>query len=327
MPQGARPSEKVASKKATHRIQTGFGASVRPVVADVKVARAAWAAARGAAADAAWGDALVAAFTLGRARWPGVAVPLTDFVAHVARVTPADRQPESLEAGAGEGLYLCAACLSGDARALAHFEEALLQPLGRVIGKMEGGRALADDVLQDVRAQFCSPPAGRPSAFLAYSGRGALGTWLKVLAVRAAQKHRRGAARNAEVADEGVVALPAADGDPELRFLKQQHRQHFRAVFTGALASLDSRERSVLRMSLVEGLAIDDLAKVYDVHRATAARWLSSARERLVQQTRQRLAARLNVSEAELDEVMGAVQSHLSISLATGLASKGPTRR
>ena len=293
---------------------------------DVKAAAALWAKARGAG-SAAWGEALVAAFRQGCAAWPAVDLPLETFVAHVAQVSPSALEPADLDAASGEGLYLCAACVSGDRRAHGLFESVFLQPLVRVIGKLEGGRELAADVLQDVRAQFFSPRHGVPSAFLAYSGRGALAVWLKVLAVRAAQKHRRGAARNAEVPDEGLSTLPASDADPELRFLKLQHRQHFKAVFAEALASLESRERSVLRMSLVEGLSIDDIGRVYDVHRATAARWLSSARERLVRDTRARLAARLQVSEAELDEVMGAVQSHLSISLGAGLASKGPSRR
>jgi RNA polymerase sigma-70 factor, ECF subfamily len=296
------------------------------VANEAKVAGQSWVKARGeGGADVS--RALVAAFHQGRAAWPALEVSLEGFVTHVARVSDAGLTLAELEGVSGEGLYLCAACVSGDVKAHALFDSVFLEPLLRVIGKLDGGRELAKDVLQDVRAQFFSPRAGQASAFFAYSGRGALAVWLKVLAVRAAQKHRRGAARNAEVPDDGLATLPASDADPELRFLKLQHRQHFKAVFAEALASLESRERSVLRMSLVEGLSIDDIGKVYDVHRATAARWLGQARERLVQDTRHRLAARLKVDDDELDEVMGAVQSHLSISLGAGLASKGPSRR
>ncbi len=271
------------------------------------------------------GAALVACFSQGRAAWPAVDVSLDAFVEHVAAVSSPPLSPEDVARLSGEGLYLCAAGARGDARARALFETAYLAPLTRVVGKVDGGRDLSEDVLQQLRAQFFAPAAGQASAFASYSGRGALAVWLKVLAVRAAQRLRRGAARHAETSDDGLTAMPAPDADPELRFLKLQHRQHFKVVFAEALAALEARQRSVLRMSLVEGLSIDDIGRVYDVHRATAARWLSSAREALVQGTRARLARRLAVSESELDEVMGAVQSHLSISLGAGLASKEPS--
>ena len=268
------------------------------------------------------GAALLSLFAQGREAWPALDVTLDRFVKHVAKVAPPDSSADELGGLSGEGLLLCAACLDDDPKAANVFDTVFLAPLSRVLGKLEGGRELSADTLQQLRAQFFAPSAGQTSAFLMYSGRGALAVWLKVLAVRAAQKLRRGAAKNAETSDDGLSTIPAPDADPELRFLKLQHRTHFKAVFAEALAALEPRERSVLRMSLVEGLSIDDIGKVYDVHRATAARWLGAAREQLVSTTRRRLAERLRVSESELDEMMGAVQSNLSISLSVGLASK-----
>ncbi len=265
---------------------------------------------------------LTALHRQGTESWPALEVPVEAFAAHVARVAPSEVDEAGLEGLSGEGLLLCAACLNGVPAAASIFESVFLAPLSRVLSRVDGNADLAPDALQRIRAQFFAPGPGQTSAFLSYSGRGALAVWLKVLAVRAAQKLRRGAAVNAESSDEGLAVLPSPDADPELRFLKQQHRRHFKACFAEALAGLDQRERTVLRMSLVEGLSIDDIGKVYDVHRATAARWLTSAREHLVTSTRTRLAASLGVSEAELDEMMGAVQSNLSISLGMGLASR-----
>jgi RNA polymerase sigma-70 factor (ECF subfamily) len=248
----------------------------------------------------------------GSEAWPALELTTAEFAAHVARVAPAATE-EVLSSLSGEGLLLCAACLQGNATAIGIFDSVYLAPLARVLQKMEGGRELAQDVLQKLRAQFFAP-GDQPSAFLSYSGKGALAMWLKVIAVRAAQKQRRGVGHAGDGA-EGLSAMPSPDADPELRFMKLQHRQHFKACFQGALAALGAREQSVLRMSLVEGLSIDDIARVYDVHRATAARWLSSAREELVAGVRARLAEQLKVKEAELDELMGEVRSHLSISL------------
>lgn len=268
------------------------------------------------------GAALLSLFMQGREAWPALDVTLERFVKHVSKVAPDGSSADELASLSGEGLLLCAACLDDDPKAANVFETVFLAPLARVLGKLDDGRELSADTLQQLRAQFFAPSAGQTSAFLMYSGRGALAVWLKVLAVRAAQKLRRGAAKQAETSDDGLGAIPAPDADPELRFLKLQHRTHFKAVFAEALAALEPRERSVLRMSLVEGLSIDDIGKVYDVHRATAARWLGAAREQLVSTTRRRLAERLRVTESELDEMMGAVQSNLSLSLSVGLASK-----
>lgn len=267
-------------------------------------------------------DALQRLFEQGTHAWPALELDFDRFGAHVAQVVPKDLTMKDLSGLSGEGLFLCAACVEQVPSAANVFETVFLAPLARVLSRLDGGPELAADALQKIRTQFFAPAKGQQSAFASYSGRGALAVWLKVLAVRAAQKLRRGAARSAEDSDEGLSAMPAPDADPELRFLKLQHRGHFKACFAEALAGLDARERSVLKMSLIDGLSIDDIGKVYDVHRATAARWLASARQTLVDTTRAKLAARLGVSDGELNEMMGQVQSHLSISLSVGLGSR-----
>ena len=177
-------------------------------------------------------------------------------------------------------------------------------------------------MLQQLRAQFFAP-SGR-SAFLRTRGR-ARSAWAQGRrGARGAEGETRADAASNAVADTALGDDAGARGGPELRFMKLQHRAHFKEAFQEALASLDKRERSVLRMSVVEGACrSDDIAKVYDVHRATAARWVSGARERLVEVCRAALAKRLAVGASELDEVMGEVQSHPSISLGI---SKPPPR-
>lgn len=246
--------------------------------------------------------------------WPAIDVSLARFTAHVEAVSPPSLELDALAKLSGEGLTLAAACLDQQPAAMSIFESVYLAPLSRVLAKLDGGSEVANDVLQRLRAQFFAPASGK-SSFFAYSGAGAFAVWLKVIAVREAQKMRRGAVSTNTISDDALSVMPTPEADPELRFMKLQHRAHFKVCFQEALTALGKRERSVLRMSLVEGLSIDDIGKVYDVHRATAARWLTSAREQLVRDCRVKLAGRLGVSEAELDELMGSVQSNLSISL------------
>src|SRR5437773_409477 len=84
-------------------------------------------------------------------------------------------------------------------------------------------------------------------------------------------------ASRASESDEGLSRLPSPAADPELAFLKLQHRQDFKEAFGEAMATLDQRQKNVLLMNLVQGLSIDEVGRVYSVHRATAARWVSAA--------------------------------------------------
>jgi RNA polymerase sigma-70 factor, ECF subfamily len=82
-----------------------------------------------------------------------------------------------------------------------------------------------------------------------------------------------------------------------------------------AFASLQPRERNLLRLHFVERLGIDALASVLQVSRATAARHLAAAREALVERTIFNLRSRLRLAPAELDSLVAQVRSKLEISL------------
>lgn len=258
---------------------------------------------------AAFEDALRALHEAGRAAWPDLTLGADDFVTHAAAVAKDADSPEQLSVLSGEGLYVAAACVRGVAGAASAFEAAQFPALKRALLKLNEGPAFADEVLQHLRVRLFADAR----LLLTYSGRGAIGSWLKVVALRDAQRMRTRGARNDDA--ERLEAMPSPDADPELRFLKHQHRQDFKVAFAAALAALDARQKTILKMSFVEGLSIDEIGKVYDVHRATAARWIASAREQLVDQTRGELAARLGLSKTELNSLMGLVRSNLSISL------------
>ncbi|MBL8953650.1 MAG: transcriptional regulator [Myxococcaceae bacterium] len=256
--------------------------------------------------------ALEAAYQEGAAAHP-LELTREAFGAHVARVTKPD-DVDALAALSGEGLYIAAACAAQLPGASTRFEAQLFPQLARTLKKMDAGSTFVDEVLQHLRVRLFASP--EKSLLLTYSGRGALGAWLKVVAVRDAQRIRRKSAGTGDDApDDGLARLPSPAADPELMFLKLKHRQDFKAAFAEAMATLDQRQRNVLQMSLVQGLSIDEVGRVYAVHRATAARWVSSAREQLVKETRQRLASRLKLEGNELDSLMGAVRSNLSVSL------------
>jgi len=80
----------------------------------------------------------------------------------------------------------------------------------------------------------------------------------------------------------------------------------------------------VLRLHLLDGLNIDRIGQLHDVHRATAARWLASAREALAKDTQRILQARLQVSRSEFESLLRLVRSDLDVSLCRILAEDEP---
>jgi RNA polymerase sigma-70 factor (ECF subfamily) len=72
-----------------------------------------------------------------------------------------------------------------------------------------------------------------------------------------------------------------------------------------------------LRQHHVDGLTLDELAGVYRIHRATLARRLAAAREKLAAHTRRILLQRFGLGRKELDSLMVLVRSHLDVSMRT----------
>jgi RNA polymerase sigma-70 factor (ECF subfamily) len=178
-------------------------------------------------------------------------------------------------------------------------------------------------VAQALRARLLVGDGERAPRISDYSGKSSLRAWLRVVATRDAlqilRKHKR------EVpADEGEILRLSADEDPELRRLQELYRGDVEEAFRAGMRALAPRERDLLRQSFLEGLNVDEVGARYRVHRATAARWIAAARERLFDETRRALALRLGVGRDELESIVRLVQSQLDISIAKHLG--GPDR-
>lgn len=94
-----------------------------------------------------------------------------------------------------------------------------------------------------------------------------------------------------------------------------------RESFRTALRALSSRDRSLLRYQLIDGLTLPELAALHGVSRATIARHLAAARRAVLDRTRAELAARLGADLADVDSVIRLVRSRLDISAESALRS------
>jgi RNA polymerase sigma-70 factor (ECF subfamily) len=264
-------------------------------------------------------QAIDAASREGREAWPGV-----DVDSEWLRAFIAERDTEgepALETLCLRDLYLACACARGDATALASFERGVM-PVAAAAA-VRAGAAEVDEVCQVVRDILFVGAAGKSPAIERYSGRGNLKAWVRVIAAREAYRLARRDKNRVSVQDEALFdVLTDGSEDPQLDYLKEHYREKFRAAFRAAVGELGRRERTALRLQVLDGLSIDEIGATYGVHRATAARWLARARDQLLVATRTQMAAQLGIQRAEVDSIIRMISSQLDMSLHSVLTSK-----
>jgi len=109
------------------------------------------------------------------------------------------------------------------------------------------------------------------------------------------------------------MPLPA---DLELDYLKGRYQAEFKQAVEDAIATLPAEQLKILRLHYTDGLSIDRIGALLNVHRATAARWIRAASDAVRDETRRRLHERLRLSAGELDSLARLVQSQLHLSLS-----------
>ncbi len=276
----------------------------------------------GTAVAPAVAQALASAWEAGCARWPAFQPSPEAFASHLARcVDPRGDVASQLRALPAADLFLACACAGGDSRAIAALEDTYARQIGMAVRRIRDQHLLPDDFRQMLRGRLFVGAPGEAAAIARYTGQGPLGAWLRVTALRAALNATRGKrpAERGLPSEEELFAFDDRTGDPELDHLKLTYREAFRRAFQETLAALPAREKTLLRQSVVHGLSVREIARLHDVHHATAARWLVQARAMLLAGTRDMLRARLDVSAKELDSIMDLIESRLDVSVAGAL--------
>lgn len=258
-----------------------------------------------------------------RTAWPRVRLEDALFLRHLAERLPPSPEPErALLALPAADLFLACACLHGDAAAHAALEAHFLPKVAAAVARVHPGSDAAAEVCQLLREKLLTSEAGRPPRLADYQGQGPLAAWLRAAAVRLALNLRRSARRQARAEEEALADATVPGNHPELEHLRQRHRADFQAALAESLAALPSRERTVLRLHLVEGLSLERIGTAYRTHKSTVSRWLARAREAVLEGTRTRLAERLHLSEGELHSLLRDVPGELDQSLSVLLASQ-----
>src|SRR5258708_5741051 len=122
-----------------------------------------------------------------RTRWPDIALEPEILGAELATRVGSEADPAAaLAALHGEDLYLACACARGVPAALAVFERQLMVLVPDFVARIDGVRPFVDEIQQQLRERLLVGAPTQSARIARYTGRGALGGWLRVAAVRTA---------------------------------------------------------------------------------------------------------------------------------------------
>jgi RNA polymerase sigma-70 factor, ECF subfamily len=242
-----------------------------------------------------------------RRAWPGLEVDSEGFASHLAS-----------KVGDGDGarvrvtdLFLAYACSVREPRAIAQFEATYFDEV-EVARRRFDSLPIADDVAQRVRQKLF---LNAPPALAGYAGTGDLRAWVRAAVLHMLINIATREARERPTENDFFDAVVDTSADAEAAYLKRACHAEFEESFSLAMSRLEPREKTLLRYAFVDGLSVDQIGAVFQVHRATAARWVAKARERLVSEARADLMTRLQVDEQEASSILRAAMSRMGTTL------------
>jgi RNA polymerase sigma-70 factor (ECF subfamily) len=254
-----------------------------------------------------------------RAAWPDAWIDEASFVRHLARQTK-ERLPAVERA---PDMWLAWACANGAPAAIATLIQRYRGPIERAAARVAD--RLAEEAAQVVFTSLLVREGDGLAPIAAYGGECSLSTWLATVSARAAIKLCRGQAQ-APHDSVSQVTYAAPDDPPELLLLRAKYAPELDVALRAALAALDARQRVLLRLHHVDRWSLERLAGLYEISRATAARWLSAARQALYERTKRHLRERLRVTSGEFASIAALVGVELEVSVVRLLREETAVR-
>lgn len=260
-----------------------------------------------------------------KAEWAALDHDPQTFLEDLARKVPEDASLEDfLRSLRVADLFLASACAHGVPGAIAAFETAYFGEVDAALIDAKVPHHLIEEIKQILRERFFVTQQERQAAVAAFNGRGSLRAWVRISAMREVFRHGGAQKRWVQLEEDKLSEMAAPEDDPELGFLKSRYRVEFRKAFDETFAALSPRQRNLLRHSYLDQMNIDQIGHVYQVHRATAARWLAQARDDLLQGTKEALRARLEIDHEEYENLIQLIVSNLDVSIRSLLKSFKP---
>jgi RNA polymerase sigma-70 factor, ECF subfamily len=254
-------------------------------------------------------NAIEQMFMAGQRRWPTVELSFEAFAAHCRQALDPGRS-RPVEAA---DLYLCCACAAAHPEALKVFEREGQSVAKVAIRRIDSDEDFVRDTLQELWSRLL---VGSQARVRSYSGQGPLQAWLRVAATRLALDRRRARKRGARREVALSDTLEAVPFSPEASLLKARFGDAFRDALRAAVGGLSKQARNVLRMHVVGHCSIDEIGRAYNVHRATAARWIDRSRSTIYARVQQELGELHPLTDSEFRSLAGLMGPELHLSLS-----------
>jgi len=233
----------------------------------------------------------------------------------VGQLPPEQRTAAALAGLRLDGLCLAWACLEAQPRALEAFDREVMPRVTEAVRGREPNAARAAELVNAARARLLVAEGDRPAGLAHYRGRGPLASFAMVVAMRlAVDAQRQG--KPAETLEQAL----AVACDPRLTADAALDQQLLGAAVQRALqeatAALTARERTLLKLHVVQGVSAEKLGRMYRVHRATSTRWLTEARQKVMEQMTATLRRELKVGAGTLAELTSELLSGVDLTLS-----------
>lgn len=272
-----------------------------------------------ASADPGGLSALLASlYALGRAAHPQLALCEIAFGRSLARAV-AGGSPQHLRTLAITDLYLACACAEKMAGAAAVFETRYAQTIARAVARVLSAPVEREEAEQRTRDHLLVGDHHAPPKIAQYVGRGPLGHWVSVAAIRVAVSHGRAESSSRRLQQKATAE--AIGRDPELVYMKDEVRRRLEIAVEEALARLEDRARLVLRLYLVSGMSLAAIGQTFGVSQPTVSRWLVTAREDVLSGVRTVLADRFRIPPDDLRSMVRLAASQFEVSISRVLGS------
>jgi RNA polymerase sigma-70 factor (ECF subfamily) len=268
-------------------------------------------------------DALREMYLSGRLRWPSVSVTFSDYERHYEMIANGEVPSDEIRIHAAD-LYLCCACVHQDPVAFSVFEREAEDTVRGAIARVNRDSEFVRETLQEFWKKLL---VGSDARVRAYRAQGPLQAWLRIAAARLALDRNRAAKVVAVRETDLGECLAEQVFGPESTLTRARFHVPFTEALRRAVTGLSQKERNVLRMHLAGRCSIDQIGRAYNVHRATAARWLEQAKSKILQAVRDELAlVGPPLTDSEFQSVARVVGGELELGMSM-LQSEVPLQR
>jgi len=253
-------------------------------------------------------DDLDAILTAGGTAWPDFGVTLAELQSYVTRTPLGDSALEN----AADVVLVCA-CVKGVPAAINVLDGTIREKVPVFLKRIDRDAEFANEICQRLHERLLR---GEPPRLATYSGSGPLLNWLRVLTIRLAVDAKRAQPPlSSPFADSFAEHMVADSASPDLQMLKARYGQSLLDAVSRGLRALPRRQRAVLRLYVLAHLTIDEIGRMYDVHRSTAARWIAAAERSVFDTVKSEFRERWGLATSDVASLARLIRSQLPISL------------